>query len=1216
MKWFTKKVQGSIALFLSMILLLLVILEGFLIDGSKVLAGKMMMSAAGDMALNAGLTYYDDALRRVYGLFATSKTEAELTENLEKYFKETLGEVTGNTEETGYTDQFLNFIEKSIKGGWNEEEAQKLLDLSVTSFSASGMKNSALSDQYVIKNQILEYMKYRGPASLGYGMLEKIFAFKDLNKQQKVIQTKLDFEESMDDVQKACEEAYRNAVAYNALLNRLTPDHVEAESDEINHAIYEAVIATFSLNAVRHDAVVNGRRFDQNWLNKSVNGSGHDVERALNRCSNYRQICAIYSGEGGYSASEGTYLSNINGDFQAHITAAMQAIQLVIGYVEDFENYRNLYTTWMNWQEYYPERREELEDEIADADDEDDDVSDLEDELEELIEQNERYEEIMNGGGGEPGVFKILGTDGRESGVITALFKIDEVLKKDIDSRMKLATDKLHTIYQDAENLEKTADLTKQALEDVIAKMDVLKGKGTNWNNAISNLPEGDVKTSMQSDYDNKSKDLDRTKIRNMEEFLENGKVYAMELENDVTASKTVAFGMKDGYGNSSYSEYLNNNWKGSAYRDETNIYKSTSFRGFRVSEWTRKAELTNAMSEQTFTFFFLDGSGGQRGSGNWMKMDLKIFRDKWNQTITTEHEFFQYLQRICPTSEATKAEQESAKQTKNKLFEKAENVNFDGTGITSNKMDGGGESKSFTSTQQGADDKTVSKNAKENSKASASFLENVGKLLTKGRDKLYISEYATNMFSYYTVDKPDGKAIEKTLSGYEITEKRNYLYKAEVEYILWGNADPKADVRNTLTTIFGIRFLLNMLYAFTGDPEIRSTSLALATSIAGWTGFGVPLVQSVIIIGFALAETALDLEELKKGESVPIYKSENTWAIKPSGMGRTFKEEVGDAINRNAKKVENQLFEKLNTLTAEKVSDFNTTLTKYSESKIDEIASTASASVLTPLEERLIGLVNVISPSETNISSAIDSALSGVESTIASEPDSVLKEAKMSAVSVAKSQCKSMIVSAIQDVQNRNDLTPSQISDRISGTLEQCKTRIQTYVKSKVSGKINSLTTELKNSIDAGSKQLQEDVSEKLDQYLMRIDCGVSFADIPETEDSKKVHTSGADVLTMDYSEYLWLFIAVTCVSDGQEAKILNRIGNLIEKNMKLDTNPDKSANKNFSMAGAYTFIGIEAKADIKTTFFSIPVPTGNGSTRTYGSNTWPLGYRSLIGY
>lgn len=1212
MKWFTKRVRGSIALFMSLIMLLLIVLEGFLIDGSKALAGKMKMSEAGDMALNAGLTYYDDALRKVYGLFAVSKTEAELKENLEKYFKETLGEATGSTDDTGYTDQFLTFINQSITAGWNEEQAGKLLDLSLTSFSASGLKNSALSEDYVIRNQILEYMKYRGPASLGYGMLEKIYAFKDLNKQQKVLETKLNYEESMDEVQQACEEAYTNLLTYNAVLNRLTPDHVEAESDAINKAIYAVVISTFALNAVKKEPQHQNKKLNKNWQSKVSDYSGHDVEAALKNCRNYRSLCDLYSD---------AFIPNLNGDQASRVTAAMQAIRLTVGYMEDFDNYRNLYTAWKNWKTYYVQRKQELEREIDNAD-EDDDTSDLEEELEDLEDQDELYDAIINGGsrddGGEdePGVTKILGTEGH-AGVTSALSAAESMLKEDIDERMKLVTDKLHTLRVDAQNLEKTADLSKSSLESIIAKMDNLQGKGAAWQSAIDGLAAGDVKTSMQSDYDNKSKDLDRDKIRELETYLENGKAYGMELQNDINAVKAVNFNMAEAQGKGSYALYLNNNWNNSIYKSATELYTNRAFQTDSVSDNVKSANETGALTDLSVTMYMIDSFGGQSGSGKWQKMNLQTFRDKWNQTITTENVFFQYLERICPKQESQDSgEKEEATSTKEKLFEKAESVNFDVADVSSNQMDGSGDTKDFTSTGKDEQDKEVTKKAKENSKAASNFLENVGNLLAKGRDKMYISEYATEMFSYYTVDKPDGKTAEKTLSGYPFSEDRNYLYKAEVEYILWGNADPKADVRNTLTTIFGIRFLLNTLYAFTGDPEIRSTSLALATSIAGWTGFGVPLVQSVIIIGFALAETALDLQELKEGESVPIYKSTNTWTIKPSGMGREFKSQVGDAINRNAKKLENKIFEDLNTLTEDKIGEFNQKLTSYSNDKIDSIVDTASAAVLTPLEEQMIGLINVISPDESKISSALDNALAGVEQLINAEQDSVLKTAKQKAVSIMKSQGKARLVSTIKNVQNKKELTAGQISDQISQSLETCRSELKAGLKTTVSGSINSLTNELKSSIQAGTGKLQEVTSEKLDQYLMRIDCGVSFADIPSSGNSQKVHTSAADALTMDYSEYLWLFIAVTSMSSEQESKMLKRIGNLIEKNMTLSTNPDKSSNKNFKISQAYTFIGIEAEADLKTTFFALPVPTGTGGSKTYGPDKISLQYRGVLGY
>ena len=208
MKWFTKNVRGSISLFLSMIILLLVILEGFLIDGSRILAGKTFLSGAGELSLNAGLTYYDKALMDIYGLFANCKTEEELKQNLKGYFQKTLGEITGNADTSGYVDELLEYVNTAIESGWNGEDPSKIILLKTGNFSMKGVPGSELSNPAVMKSQILEYMKYRGPASLGYGMLEKLFAFKDLNKQQKALEKKLDYEEEMSEVQDACEKAY------------------------------------------------------------------------------------------------------------------------------------------------------------------------------------------------------------------------------------------------------------------------------------------------------------------------------------------------------------------------------------------------------------------------------------------------------------------------------------------------------------------------------------------------------------------------------------------------------------------------------------------------------------------------------------------------------------------------------------------------------------------------------------------------------------------------------------------------------------------------------------------------------------------------------------------------------------------------------------------------------------------------------------------------
>ena len=75
----------------------------------------MKLANAGDLALNAGLTYYDEALRDIYGLFAISESEDELKANLEVHIRRTLGENVGAVDE-GYVDSMLNFVDEAIQG--------------------------------------------------------------------------------------------------------------------------------------------------------------------------------------------------------------------------------------------------------------------------------------------------------------------------------------------------------------------------------------------------------------------------------------------------------------------------------------------------------------------------------------------------------------------------------------------------------------------------------------------------------------------------------------------------------------------------------------------------------------------------------------------------------------------------------------------------------------------------------------------------------------------------------------------------------------------------------------------------------------------------------------------------------------------------------------------------------------------------------------------
>ena len=58
-----------------------------------------------------------------------------------------------------------------------------------------------------------------------------------------------------------------------------------------------------------------------------------------------------------------------------------------------------------------------------------------------------------------------------------------------------------------------------------------------------------------------------------------------------------------------------------------------------------------------------------------------------------------------------------------------------------------------------------------------------------------------------------------------------------------------------------------------------------MATTIAGWTGFGVPIVQNVLMVIAAVVESTYDTKDLMDGYSITVYKSMPTWKFYYTGV-------------------------------------------------------------------------------------------------------------------------------------------------------------------------------------------------------------------------------------------------------------------------------------------------------------------------------------------
>ena len=213
--------KGSVTIFLTMILVPMLLLMITLTDYAKISVAKRQVSGAGDVALNAGLSYYDKYLQDMYGLFAVSKDVSELEKNLEIYFNNTL---LGDGLDT--TDPFISKITSIITGSKDTDSAyMNLINLTSKEFELLPVDGANLANKELLNNQLMDYMKYRGPVVLAGGIFEKIMAFNGIKEENKAVQKKVEFEEELDRTGKKCKAAYDKINEYNEKINNFNIHH-------------------------------------------------------------------------------------------------------------------------------------------------------------------------------------------------------------------------------------------------------------------------------------------------------------------------------------------------------------------------------------------------------------------------------------------------------------------------------------------------------------------------------------------------------------------------------------------------------------------------------------------------------------------------------------------------------------------------------------------------------------------------------------------------------------------------------------------------------------------------------------------------------------------------------------------------------------------------------------------------------------------------------
>ncbi len=137
---------------------------------------------------------------------------------------------------------------------------------------------------------------------------------------------------------------------------------------------------------------------------------------------------------------------------------------------------------------------------------------------------------------------------------------------------------------------------------------------------------------------------------------------------------------------------------------------------------------------------------------------------------------------------------------------------------------------------------------------------------------KLYTVEYDFGMFSSRTTNVRETEEKAVSLTGYEMNRKLNYLYQAELEYLLGGYNSSKDNLNSARNKILAIRAISNYTATYS-IKEIDSTIRSISTAAYAVNPVLGLTVENALRLAVATAETVSDWDSLKDGKKVVLVK-------------------------------------------------------------------------------------------------------------------------------------------------------------------------------------------------------------------------------------------------------------------------------------------------------------------------------------------------------
>jgi len=350
-------------------------------------------------------------------------------------------------------------------------------------------------------------------------------------------------------------------------------------------------------------------------------------------------------------------------------------------------------------------------------------------------------------------------------------------------------------------------------------------------------------------------------------------------------------------------------------------------------------------------------------------------------------------------------------------------------------------------------------------------------------------------------------------------------------------------------------------------------------------------------MMAWAMAESLFDVYLLLKGESIPIFKTRNTWITDIDGFSKIITNEIIDTAKDKAKEISKQVIDYTESKAEDFLESASIAIVDYIDSKVDLLVDKAFSYIENPFKERTYSAENIFDDFEASLNVKVEGEVGDIINQINNEvqtlllvemeivenstvgdyvPDIIrgvdysdfLEVYKDRNLKEAITELTSKLATGEKLLGYDVDETSKKINSMIFNTVQKAKWQVKNNIRARIMDYKENLVNKFKETFKEVADKGKEEVNKFIDS-------------IGNTSDSEVMKTNlRGSFLSMKYTDYLRIFLLFT----NKEVK-MKRIADLIQVNMRTS-----SGNKTFRLSECSTYMRIESSISIKYLFATKP--------------------------